>query len=163
MGDWGSVCVWDAAQMTTEGGPDGWARRASWEGHPGRGAPRGRSGRGTTPWGGTLAGHLGSHSPCQQKMTDGPPPDLLPPLQAAPTLQCTIVRGHTGCGGWAPSLGPAWPLSAPSPGCMQSGLNAYRGELCDWFSICSHRLVCPRVPPAHPAGLSPLSPPTGWL
>ena len=56
---WGLAgCVWDAAQMVEEGDPDEWARRASWERHPGRREPRGRSGRGWQPRP-LLGGHIG--------------------------------------------------------------------------------------------------------
>lgn len=128
-GGW-AVCVWDAAQMATEGGPD----ESGPGGLPGRGIQAGECPEegvagGHIPLGGTLVRSLQFTVYLSTEEDRWGPPYLLPPLQAAPALQCPLNQGHTCCPGLSPVLRRVWSLSAPSPGCMQSALNACRDEL----------------------------------
>lgn len=85
----------------------------------------------TSPWGGHVGQVTSVHSLLVNRGGQMGPPDLPPPLQAAPALQGPLIQGHTCCPGLSPVLRRVLSLSAPSPGCIQSALNACRDELCD--------------------------------
>lgn len=102
-------------------GREGFLGGASWQGSAQGKEWQGAQLLGAARW----SGHLGSHSPCQPKMTDGAPQTCCLPFKQPPPCNALLFEGTPAVGGGHPASGSVASVSsrprlhAVSAQCMQ--------------------------------------------
>lgn len=134
-------------------GQEGFLGGASWQGSAQGKEWQGAQLLGAARW----PGHLGSHSPCQPKMTDGDPQTCCLPSKQPPPCSALLFQGTPAVGGEHPASGQHGLCQLPAQAAcsqhsMHAGVNFVIGFLhvhIGWYvsgSLQYTQLDCPLCP-----------------